>query len=250
MTTKLYNFAQLVRLNAQPATVANTDSSQKIVKVFQGQECQLRFSVYNGANRTLNIADTTFVFKMWDPIDNRLLVTKSVAVIDPELATVDFDSNELLDYEAGDYVYTGTIITAENETIQLFVDTHTEHRGTLQLVASASNSFVASETVTDFALNTGVYYSGAINNVDQLRQHLKLHTWMWYPNGFTGEITVQGTLQNSGTTPGITDWYDIDSVVLADDSTPGYANFTGKYSQIRFKYTTTAGSLAKITYRS
>lgn len=250
MTTKLYNLAQLTRLNAQPATVANTDSAQKIVKVFQGQESSLRFSVYNGMNRILNIANTTFVFKIWDPLDNRLLVTKTVAVTDPEVVAVEFGSNELLDYEAGDYVYTGTIITGENETIQLFVDTHTEHRGTLRLVANASNSFVASETLDSFNLLDGAYYTSAINNVDQLRQHLKLHTVMYYPNAYTGTITVQATLQNSGTTTGPTDWYDIDTVPLTASSTPGYLNFTGKYSQIRFKHVATSGTLTKITYRS
>lgn len=250
MTIKLYNLAQLTRLNAQPATVANTDSAQKIIKVFQGQHCSLRFSVYNGINRILNMANTDFVFKIWDPLDNRLLVTRTVSVTDPELAVITFANNELLDYEAGEYIYTANLITAENENIPLYVDMHTEHKGTLRLVASASNSFVASEVLESFQLQGGSYYSSAINNVDQLRQHLKLHTVMYYPDSYTGTIVVQGTLQNSGTTTGVNDWYDIDTVTLADSSTAGYLNFLGKYSQIRFKLTKSAGSITKITYRS
>jgi hypothetical protein len=253
MTTKLYNLAQITRLNSDPGVVGNTDSAQKIVKVYQGQACTLRFAVYNIHNKPLSLSGNSFIFKIWDTESNTLLLTKTVDCAEPYQVQILFAEDEMLNYEAGDYVYTCNVVTGENENLVLYTDTHTEHRGTLRLIKVASNSFVETTELAQFSLINSEYVSSAVNRVDRLKQYGKLHTMTYHPVSYTGTIAIQGTLQNSGTTTGPTDWDTVSTIALSNDSTPKHLNFSGKYSQIRFVHTpsiSNTGSITKILYRS
>ena len=59
MTVKLYNLPQIVRVNSNPVTVTNTDSSQKRVRLYQGQDNVVNFSAFNSTNKMLAVSGTT-----------------------------------------------------------------------------------------------------------------------------------------------------------------------------------------------
>lgn len=256
MATKLYNLPQLVRTNSNPVTVTNTDSSQKRVRLYQGQDCAINFSAFNSTNKMLAIAGTTFVFKIWDSQTNTLLLTKTVSATKNDTVALRFSANELMSLPAGDYWYTCNLITGEDENLVLYIDTASEHRGTLELVSSASNSLIDSKTITVFNPTTNqltgvtTYYSTAVNNLSKLNQHLTLHTYTAHLVGFTGTLIAEATLQDINTSTTGTDWFTVSTLTLADFTGATYDNFNGIYSQVRFKYTKTAGSLTKVVYRS
>lgn len=250
MSVKLYNLAQLVKLNTNPVTVTNTDASQQRVKLYQGQTCSVSVSVFNSTNKPLSVAGTQLVFKIWNPENNELLKSKTITAVKNDVIKVDFDSNELMDIEPGYYYYTCNIITGEDENLILYMDTSPEHKGFLEIIAAASNSVVATTVLNNFTLYNSAYVSSAVNNVDKLRQRGHLHTYTVHTTGFTGTVTAQATMQIAGTTTTESDWFTVDTITLSNRTGTDTGNYTGVYSQIRFKYTTTGGSVDKILYRS
>lgn len=250
MSVKLYNLAQLVKVNTNPVTVTNTDASQQRIKLYQGQTCAVNFSVFNSTNKPLSVAGTQLVFKIWNPENNELLKTKTITATKNDVIKVSFDSNELMDIEPGYYYYSCNIITGDDENIILFMDTSPEHRGFLEIIAVASNHIVATTILDNFSFYNSAYYSSAVNNVDKLRQRGSLHTYTTHTMGFTGTIYAQATMLVAGTTTTESDWFTVDTITLSDYTGTSTGNYTGIYSQIRFKFTKTAGSVAKILYRS
>jgi hypothetical protein len=70
----------------------------------------------------------------------------------------------------------------------------------------------------------------SINVLSETANTNVIHTIVVYPNGYTGTLTVQGTLDGS---PGI-NWFDIDVVnITGTELIP--LNFTGSYTFVRFK---------------
>jgi hypothetical protein len=250
MAVKLYNLAQLVKVNTNPVTVTNTDASQQRIKLYQGQTCAVNFSVFNSTNKPLSVAGTQLIFKIWNPENNELLKTKTVVATKNDVIKVGFDSNELMDIEPGYYYYSCNIITGDDENIILFMDTSPEHRGFLEIIAVASNHIIATTTLDNFSLYNSAYYSSAVNNVDKLRQRGSLHTYTTHTSNFTGTIYAQATMLVAGTTTTESDWFTVDTLTLSDYTGTSTGNYTGIYSQIRFKFTKTAGSVTKILYRS
>jgi len=250
MPVKLYNLAQLVRVNTNPVTVTNTDASQQRIKLYQGQTCAVNFSVFNSTNKPLSTAGTRLVFKIWNPENNELLKTKTITATKNDVIKVNFDSNELMDIEPGYYYYSCNLITGDDDNIILYMDTSPEHRGFLEIIAVASNYVIATTTLNNFSLYNSAYYSSAVNNVDKLRQRGNLHTYTTHTVGFTGTILAQATMLTAGTTTTESDWFTVDTLNLSNRTGTNTGNYTGIYSQIRFKYTQTAGSVTKILYRS
>jgi WD40 repeat protein len=250
MSIKLYNLAQLVKVNTNPVTVTNTDASQQRIKLYQGQTCSVNFSVFNSTNKPLSVAGTQLIFKIWNPENNELLKTKTITAIKNDVIKVSFDSNELMDIEPGYYYYTCNITAGDDENLILYMDTSPEHRGFLEIISVASNYIIPTTTLNNFNLYNSAYYSSAVNNVDKLRQRGSLHTYTVHTSGFTGTITAQATMLVAGTATTDADWFDVDNIVLSDYTGTSTGTFTGIYSQIRFKFVKTSGSVAKILYRS
>ncbi len=253
MSIKLYNLAQLVKLNTNPVTVTSTDGSQQRLKLYQGQPFSVSFSVFNSTNKPLSVAGTQLVFKIWTVDTNILLLTKTVSAIQNDVVTVSFDSNDLQDIDEGYYHYTCNIITGEEENLILYMDTALEHRGFLEVVASASNYVIPTTELTSFSLSGGIYYSSAINNVDNLRQRGRLHTYTVTSADFTGSITAQATMVQAGYALAPSDWVTADSITVSGYTGNSSGTFTGVYSQVRFIYEPAVGntgSVTKVLYRS
>ena len=61
--------------------------------------------------------------------------------------------------------------------------------------------------------------------------------------GLTGTITIQATL---ATTPADADWFDVDTVTVANQTEVKYVNFTGNFVYIRAKLVYTDGTVNSI----
>ena len=59
----------------------------------------------------------------------------------------------------------------------------------------------------------------------------------------TGSITIQATL---ATTPTDADWFDVDTVTVANQTEVKYANFTGNFVYIRAKLVYTDGTVNSV----
>ena len=95
--------------------------------------------------------------------------------------------------------------------------------------------------------NTVVKYTSSANAFPELNQNKALHTAQYYLNGYTGTITVQGTMDPiSGS---LDNWVDIKTDTYSAITGNEYTTFNGVYTAIRFKQSKTAGTLTKVLYR-
>lgn len=90
-----------------------------------------------------------------------------------------------------------------------------------------------SETVTGSNFKGDGYYGRADG----------VHTVQYDYTGFTGTITIQATL---ATTPTDADWFDVDTITVANQTEVKYANFTGNFVYIRAKVVYTDGTINSI----
>ena len=70
-----------------------------------------------------------------------------------------------------------------------------------------------------------------------------IHTVQYDYTGFTGTITIQASL---ATTPADSDWFDVDTVTVSNQTEVKFANFTGNYVYIRAKVVYTDGTVNSI----
>ena len=70
-----------------------------------------------------------------------------------------------------------------------------------------------------------------------------VHTIQYDYVGLTGTITIQATL---ATTPADADWFDVDTVTVANQTEVKYVNFTGNFVYIRAKLVYTDGTVNSI----
>ena len=70
-----------------------------------------------------------------------------------------------------------------------------------------------------------------------------VHTVQYDYTGLTGSITIQATL---ATTPADADWFDVDTITVANQTEVKYANFTGNFVYIRTKLVYTDGTVNSI----
>ena len=90
-----------------------------------------------------------------------------------------------------------------------------------------------SETVTGSNFKGDGYYGRADG----------VHTVQYDYTGFTGTITIQATL---ATTPTDADWFDVDTITVANQTEVKYVNFTGNFVYIRAKVVYTDGTVNSI----
>ena len=89
------------------------------------------------------------------------------------------------------------------------------------------------ETVTGEQVKGDGYYGRADG----------IHTVRYDYTGFTGTITIQASL---ATTPTDSDWFDVDTVTVSNQTEVKFANFTGNYVYIRAKVVYTDGTVNSI----
>ena len=70
-----------------------------------------------------------------------------------------------------------------------------------------------------------------------------MHTVQYDYAGLTGSITIQATL---ATTPADADWFDVDTITVANLTEVKYANFTGNFVYIRAKLVYTDGTVNSV----
>ena len=70
------------------------------------------------------------------------------------------------------------------------------------------------------------------------------HSVQYTYNGFTGTISIQGTL---AVEPVEADWFDVHTYTAANETSSKIASFTGNYVWIRAKVVYTDGTISSIT---
>ena len=235
---------------------------QRDLKIQKGIKNQIQIQFKNSDQKKIRIYNTqTFVFSMFDAINQRLIINKNLDVLDngststKGLALLTLNESDTLDLDRTSYQYGIKVLDpADNSYTPAYANTYYGMAGTIHLNNELNPVLKDSVSVTTFngVINPSTgnyeYYSGNLYANPEYNGNDALHTIQLYLTGYSGTIYIQSTLDNNPGPNG--DYSTIATLTYSGQSGIKYQNFSGVYSYVRIKHIPTAGTLDKILYRS
>ena len=248
---------------------------QRELKIQKGIKNQIRIQFKNSDQKKVHISNTqTFVFSMFDAINQRLIVEKELEVLDDSslankgLALLTLNESDTLDLDVSSYQFSVKLKDTDGTYLPTYANTYYGMAGTLlvshDVYPVLKDSAVVSEFARNFRSDLYLYehLSGNLYSYPEFNGNSALHTIAIYMTKFRGTMYIEGTLDNN---PGANGNYTaIVQRIYDDTSGIDYINFNGVYSYIRIRYIPKAGpppntsnddpsyfgSVDKVLYRS
>jgi hypothetical protein len=272
----LYQNNLVVTLDLDPTVIGvNNVMYQRDLNVQKGLKNSIRIQFKNSDQKRITITNTeTFVFSMFDAIDQRLLVEKELTVLDEGttstrgLALLTLTESDTVDLDRTSYTYSIKKLESDNSYSPAYSNTYYGVNGTLNLLNDVypvlQPSIVIESMLPSYNATTELYEfkSRAVYADPQFQGNTALHTAAVYMTGFKGTLYVMGTLNNN---PNETGYYATLATRHYNNVTGiDYINFNGIYSYVNFMYVpdlgptdlsnnnnqSYRGTLDKILYRS
>lgn len=272
----LYQNNLVVTLDLDPTVQGvNRVMYQRDLNVQKGLKNSIRVQFKNSDQKRISIHSTdTFVFSMFDAIDQRMLVEKQLTVLDDGttatrgLALLTLTESDTIDLETTSYTYSIKKLESDNSYSPAYSNTYYGINGTLNLLDDVNPVLQPSTEISNFLIsyNAGTdlyeYKSRAIYAAPQYQGNTALHTAAIYMTGFRGTLYIMGTLNND---PNDMNYYaTLATRIYTGFTGIDYINFNGVYSYLNFMFVPAMGpgdldnkdnqsyrgTLDKILYRS
>lgn len=252
----------------------NNSMYQRDLTIQKGLKNQIKIQFKNSDQKKIRIYNSqTFIFSMFDSVNNRLLVEKPLEILDNNttstkgLALLTLNETDTLFLEKSSYSFMVKVKDNENSFIPTYANTYYGIHGTLHLENKGFPTLIDSIDITAFnkffndSIQKYEFKSGNIYSSPEYNKNNALHTIAIYMTNYKGTIYIDATLDNS---PSVnTNYSTIITRSYADFSGIDPINFTGIYSFIRIRYIPDSapgesnndnpayyGSVDKILYRS
>ena len=245
---------------------------QRDLTIQKGIKNQVRVQFKNSDQKKIRIHNTqTFVFSMFDAINQRLIVEKNLEILDlgntltKGIALLTLNESDTLDLDRSSYQYSVKLLDTDGTFTPAYANTYYGMAGTLHLSNDIYPVLKDSTTVTTFNpvwnATTDLYenYTGNLYASPEFNGNSALHTVAFYMSAYKGTIYIDASLDN---TPG-NNYTVINTSTYNLYSGVTYANFNGVYSYIRIRHvpargpndadnrnTAYSGTLDKLLYRS
>lgn len=232
------------------------------IKIYRGIDNALQFRLLNADQKPINVSAYTLKFVAYD--ENNTLVIEHDGVVNQlddssasrGLFTVTITENDLLNLQSQFLKYNIYLVDSSSNKTLTYVDSHFDNDGTILVDSNAFPGAKASYSVTTFTEDSGLagvddstWLSESITADPAINGNEALHTAAIYSDGYTGDITVQATLDNQITAD--TKWADVTTVSLTSPTEPYPVNFNGVFSYVRFKTSENpANTISKILVRN
>ena len=246
---------------------------QHDLKIQKGIKNQVRIQFKNSDQKKVSISNTqTFVFSMFDAVNQRLLIEKPLEVLEENtgtkgIALLTLTESDTIDIPKSSYRFSVKLLESDGSYLPTYADTYYGVTGVVKLEEDAYPVLQPSQLITSFQIfyNDHIrkyeHKSGNIYANPAFNSNSGLHTAAVYMTAYRGTVYIQGTLSNS---PAAADRYvTIESKTYTGFTGIDVFNFNGVFSYIRIVHvpgTAPAesqndnpdyfGSLDKVLYRS
>jgi hypothetical protein len=236
-----------ILLDLDPLTTGvNRVMYQRDLKIQRGLKSKVRIQFKNSDQKRITISNTqTFVFSMFDAINQRLIVEKELEILDDGsttstrgLALLTLSESDTLDLPKSSYQFVIKELDADGSFTPAYANTYYGISGTLELLNDSLPMLQPSTEISNFQIsfNPGTdlyeYKSRAIQAHPEYNENNALHTASLYMTGFKGVVYIQGTLNNEASD--LNKWSTIETRTYNGFSGTDYINFTGVYSYVQF----------------
>ena len=239
--------------------ILDLDNNNRIIQVMyqrtltlqKGIKNTIQLQFKNSDQKLLNISTSSFIVTLFDTVNNRNLIEKDVTILDDGvtltlkgLGTVTFTESELDACESVYYKLGIKTIESTGSYVPAYANTYYGMAGTVEVKHDLYPTLLPSQEVNanqfqmtpnyDINAQQYEYYSGNLDASPQFKSNVALHTAAVYMSNYTGQILIEGTLENSPNTFG-------NYALISNNSYTGfsgidYKNFNGIFSKIRIRY--------------
>lgn len=243
----LYQQDQLVILNdytnSEITSVRWAPVYAKDLKLHKGTDTVLTFRLQNQDQKPVNLTDTTVTFRLMDHTGDELILAKDLTMIDAvkgkaKVTITEAELDQVSTQKA--YYSLERKVSSSSNYDPVYVDDNAGARGVVEILDSVMPTHTASRSITipDHG-NASTYYSSTWTGNDQ-----GLQTLQYTPSSFTGNLQVEGAVDDSG------QWYDVGSTVsISSSSTTGYINIQGFHPYLRLNIEETSGNITDVKIR-
>lgn len=230
---------------------------QRNMTVYRGIDNVLTFEIKNPDQKPVSILNTyTPKFVMFDE-NNKMIVERDGTIKETSTPlykgqfTVTVSENDLLNVKEQFCSYNVYMVATSGDKTLTYANSHYGAKGVIKVEGDAFPGPADTynlKTFTETGVGTSIYNSETITAEPAKNGNEALHTAAVYSTGFTGDVLVQATLDN--TISGSTYWGTVGTLALSNPSTPKYINFNGVYNHLRIRYTKENGTIDKVLIRN
>lgn len=217
---------------------------QRDLKIQKGIKNQVRIQFKNSDQKRITISNTqTFVFSMFDSINQRSIIEKQLEVLDTNttstrgLALLTLTESDTIDLNKTSYNYSIRIQDTDGDYLPTYTNTYYGMAGTLYVTEEVFPTLQPSQSIVSFTKSFNgetqkyEHKSGNIYAYPEYNGNTALHTMAFYLSNYKGTVYIQATLYDSPASFGryttlITKNYD-------DYNGVDFINFNGVYSYVR-----------------
>lgn len=218
---------------------------QRNLEIQKGLKNKIRVQFKNSDQKRITISNTqTFIFSMFDAVNQRLLIEKELEVLDTGtyetrgLAELTINESDTIDLDNSSYTYVIKLLDIDGTYLPAYSDTYYGISGTLLLKSDAYPQLQPSQEVTDLQMSYNAetelyeFKSRALRAYPEYNQVNGLHTAAFYLNNFRGTIYIQATLDNN---PEYMGYYStVETIEYNGFTGIDYINFEGVFSYVNF----------------
>ena len=206
------------------------------LKIYKGIDNVLDFRVLNADQKPVSIINKIPVIMIFDE-NQRLVIQRDCTVLETTtpskvgMLNVTITENDLLNLKQQYLSYSIHIQDGDAKELT-YSSSYFDNKGTIYLDGHSLPAPLESATLSTFTEETeNNWCSESVDAQPAINGNSALHTVAMYFNDYSGDITVQGTLDNQ--IVGTTQWADIETASYQNNSTVEYINFNGVFSHVR-----------------
>jgi hypothetical protein len=192
-----------------------------------------------------------FVFSMFDSIQQRMVLQKSVEILDDGtttatrgLALLELTETDTRELDKSFYTFGVTLNDKDGTNIPSYSNTYYGINGTVKIAGDLWPTLKDSIEITQFQIYINrddqlyEFYTGNLKAYPELTQTT---TAAMYFDNFTGTVLVQATLENS---PGnFANYATVETKTYTNFTGVDYANIEGSWTDVRIKWIPAASDL-------
>ncbi len=217
------------------------------VKVYRGIDNYIRIEFKNRDQKRVNMAGKTANIVVLDKENNVAYLERALTVVNEQKGIMEasITQGDLLNLDSKFYNYALKVTDGEDRTAPAYADDNYGANGVLEVADGVYPTFIASTTEAFASGDTG----STISIKPYINRNTAQHTaQVYFSSAFTGTLEIQGSINPSNSIQNA-DFTTIATETYTAQSDNAYVNFTGVYSAVRFKRTTTSGTLSQVLYR-
>ena len=258
-TYDLYIYDQTLTLTLNSGVNSNMPMYDKNIILYNGVDNKLKFVSRDNDRAIFDITNQNVYFNMIGTNNNETVINKLMTVTNALKgeAELEVTAQDVYNISEGFYNYSVYIeSTSTKEQKIAFTDRAGDFIGTAEVKSGGLPSARPTQTVNSFTQAGSYYYSQAMRGSSERNLTARNHTIAIYTTGFTGNVFVEGNLDDQASTNN-NHWFALDvqgqgsngiRFTSHTDVDPFF--FESSVKWIRIKYEVTAGSVDKVLLRN